>query len=110
MGSFVNPFVCVTFATLGWAIYLTGLVMLGDAFRMPLMAQGLLQLFTTMSALYFSKTRETGDQELEQPIKTRLAELGGTVLAGSPADFGELIAAETEKWGKVVKFANIKPD
>jgi hypothetical protein len=32
------------------------------------------------------------------------------VLTGSPADFGKLIAAETEKWGKVVKFAGIKPD
>jgi tripartite-type tricarboxylate transporter receptor subunit TctC len=43
-------------------------------------------------------------------IKARLAELGLTVLAGSPADFGKLIADETEKWAKVVKFANIKPD
>ena len=42
-------------------------------------------------------------------IKARLADLGGTVLAGSPADFAELIAEETEKWGKVVKFADIKP-
>ena len=43
-------------------------------------------------------------------IKTRLAELGGTALAGSPADFGRLIADETEKWAKVVKFAGIKAD
>src|SRR5215813_10320391 len=43
-------------------------------------------------------------------IKARLAELGGTVLAGSPADFGKLIADETEKLGGVVKFANIKPE
>jgi tripartite-type tricarboxylate transporter receptor subunit TctC len=42
--------------------------------------------------------------------KSRLADLGGTVLAGSPADFGKLIAAETEKWGKVVKFAGMKPE
>jgi hypothetical protein len=34
--------------------------------------------------------------------------LGGTTLAGSPADFGKLIADEIEKWGKVVKFAGIK--
>jgi tripartite-type tricarboxylate transporter receptor subunit TctC len=40
----------------------------------------------------------------------RLAELGGMVLAGSPADFGKLIVDETEKWGKVVKFAGIKPE
>ena len=43
-------------------------------------------------------------------MKARLADLGGTVLAGSPADFGKLIAEETEKWGKVVKFAGIKAD
>ena len=43
-------------------------------------------------------------------IKARLADLGGTLLAGSPADFGKLIADETEKWGKVVKFAGLKPD
>jgi tripartite-type tricarboxylate transporter receptor subunit TctC len=43
-------------------------------------------------------------------MKTRLADLGATVLAGSPAAFGKLIADETEKWGKVVKFANIKPE
>jgi tripartite-type tricarboxylate transporter receptor subunit TctC len=40
----------------------------------------------------------------------RFTDLGLTVLPGSPDDFGELIAAETEKWGKVVKFANIKPE
>jgi hypothetical protein len=43
-------------------------------------------------------------------IKARIADLGGTVLALSPADFGKLIADDTEKWGKVVKFANIKPE
>src|SRR5262249_42536906 len=43
-------------------------------------------------------------------IRTRLAELGGAVLAGSPGDFGKLIADETEKLAKVVRFANIKPE
>ena len=43
-------------------------------------------------------------------IKARLVDLGGSVLAGSPAEFGTLIAAETEKWAKVVKFANVKPE
>jgi tripartite-type tricarboxylate transporter receptor subunit TctC len=42
-------------------------------------------------------------------IKARLADLGGTVLGGSPADFGRLIADETEKWGKVIRAADIKP-
>ena len=43
-------------------------------------------------------------------LKARLADLGGTVLAGSPADFGKFIADETEKWAKVIKFAGIKAD
>jgi tripartite-type tricarboxylate transporter receptor subunit TctC len=43
-------------------------------------------------------------------LKAQLAELGCTVLAGSPADFGKLIAEETEKWGKVVRYAGIKAD
>jgi tripartite-type tricarboxylate transporter receptor subunit TctC len=43
-------------------------------------------------------------------MKARLADLGGTVLAGSPADFGKLIAEETDKWGEVVKFTGIKAE
>jgi tripartite-type tricarboxylate transporter receptor subunit TctC len=43
-------------------------------------------------------------------LRARLAYLGGTPLVGSPADFGKLIAAETEKWAKVIRAANIKPD
>jgi len=46
----------------------------------------------------------------ESKLKARLADLGGTVLAGSPSDFGKLIADETEKWAKVVKFAGLKPE
>jgi tripartite-type tricarboxylate transporter receptor subunit TctC len=42
--------------------------------------------------------------------KARFADLGGTALGGSPADFAKLIADETEKWGKVIKFAGIKPE
>jgi hypothetical protein len=42
-------------------------------------------------------------------MKARLAELGATALPGSSADFGKFIADETEKWGKVIKFAGIKP-
>ena len=40
----------------------------------------------------------------------RLAEQGGTAFAGSPADFGRLIADDTQKWAKVVKFSGMKPD
>jgi len=43
-------------------------------------------------------------------IKARLADLGYTVYASSPAEFGKLIADETEKWGKVIRGANIKPE
>ncbi len=43
-------------------------------------------------------------------LKARLADLGGTVIAGSPADFGRLLADETEKWAKVVKLAGMKPE
>ena len=43
-------------------------------------------------------------------MKARLAAIGGEPLPGSPADFGRLIAEETEKWGKVVRAAGIKPE
>jgi hypothetical protein len=43
-------------------------------------------------------------------MKARLAELGATVLPGSPADFGKLIVAETDKWRKVIRAANIRAD
>jgi tripartite-type tricarboxylate transporter receptor subunit TctC len=46
----------------------------------------------------------------DSKMKARLAELGGTVLSGSPADFGKLIADETEKWGKVIRAGNIKAE
>jgi tripartite-type tricarboxylate transporter receptor subunit TctC len=46
----------------------------------------------------------------EPKAKARLAGLGASLLAGSPADFGKLVADETEKWGKVVKFSGAKPD
>jgi len=47
---------------------------------------------------------------VDPQLKARIAELGGTVLALSPADFGKFIADETEKWAKVVKFSGAKPD
>ena len=46
----------------------------------------------------------------EPRIKARFAAMGATALPGSPADFGKLIAEDTEKWAKVVKFSGAKPD
>jgi hypothetical protein len=43
-------------------------------------------------------------------IREQLTEFGGTALTGSAADFRRLVAEETEKWGKVIRFANIKPE
>jgi tripartite-type tricarboxylate transporter receptor subunit TctC len=54
--------------------------------------------------------KETNAGLADPRIKERFADLGGTVLAGTPGDFEKLVADETEKWGKVVKFAGIKPD
>jgi tripartite-type tricarboxylate transporter receptor subunit TctC len=48
---------------------------------------------------------------LDDPkLKTRLVDLGGTLLAGSPGDFAKLIASDTEKWAKVIRAANIKAE
>jgi tripartite-type tricarboxylate transporter receptor subunit TctC len=53
--------------------------------------------------------REINSGLTDPRIKARLAEQG-SILAGSPAAFGKLIADETEKWAKVIKFAGIKPE
>jgi hypothetical protein len=46
----------------------------------------------------------------ESKMQARLFELGGTVIQGSPADFGVLISDETEKWAKVVKISGARAD
>jgi tripartite-type tricarboxylate transporter receptor subunit TctC len=57
------------------------------------------------------KLNKEANEALADPnIKARLADMGATVLPGSPADFGKFIAAETEKWGEVIRAANIKAE
>jgi tripartite-type tricarboxylate transporter receptor subunit TctC len=55
-------------------------------------------------------SKETNAILADHKVKARFADIGATLLAGSPADFGKLVAEETEKWGKVVKFAGIKAE
>jgi tripartite-type tricarboxylate transporter receptor subunit TctC len=54
--------------------------------------------------------REINAGLADPKIKARLAELGGTVFVGTPADFDRLVAEQTEKWGKVIRAANIKAE
>jgi tripartite-type tricarboxylate transporter receptor subunit TctC len=65
---------------------------------------------TTPVAIIDRLNKEINAGLADSKVKARLSDLGGTVLMGSPADFGKLIAEETEKWGKVIKTANIKPE
>jgi len=61
------------------------------------------------SAVIIEKLNKEINAGLANPVlKARLGDLGLSVLSGSPADFGKLIADETEKWGKVIRAANIK--
>jgi tripartite-type tricarboxylate transporter receptor subunit TctC len=64
----------------------------------------------TPAAIIDKLNREINAGLADPKMKARLAELGGMVLPGSPADFAKLIADDTEKWGKVIRAANIKPE
>jgi tripartite-type tricarboxylate transporter receptor subunit TctC len=54
--------------------------------------------------------KQTNSALADPRIRAQLAALGNTVLPGSPGDFNGMIVEETDKWAKVVKFANIKPE
>ena len=64
----------------------------------------------TPAAIIERLNREINAALDDPKLKTRLVDLGGTLLAGSPADFGKLIADDTEKWAKVIRAANIKAE
>jgi tripartite-type tricarboxylate transporter receptor subunit TctC len=63
----------------------------------------------TPAAIVDKLNREIEAALADPTLKKRFADLGSVPFRGSPADFGNLMAAETEKWTKVVKFAGIKP-
>ena len=64
----------------------------------------------TPSEVIDKLNQEVNAALVDSRMKARFADVGGTVLPGPPANFGKLIAEETEKWGKVVKFAGIKAE
>jgi tripartite-type tricarboxylate transporter receptor subunit TctC len=64
----------------------------------------------TSAEIIETLNREINAGLADPTMQARLAELGGTVLSSSPAEFGKLIAQDTEKWGKVIRATNIKPD
>jgi tripartite-type tricarboxylate transporter receptor subunit TctC len=64
----------------------------------------------TPSEIIDQLNQEVNAALVDSKMKARFADLGGTLLPGSPADFAKLIATEIEKWGKVVKFAGIRAD
>jgi tripartite-type tricarboxylate transporter receptor subunit TctC len=64
----------------------------------------------TASDIVDTLNKEVNTALADPKMQARFADLGATALAGSPADFGKLIADEIEKWAKVVKFAGIKAD
>jgi len=68
---------------------------------------GLVAPRSTPPAIVERLNREVNAALADPKMKARLADMGGTMLEGPPADFGRLLASETEKWGKVIRAANI---
>ena len=64
----------------------------------------------TASEIVEKLNKEINAALADSKMKARLADMGGTALPGLPADFGKLIAAETEKWAKVIRAANIRAE
>ena len=72
--------------------------------------QGIAAPRNTPTEIVERLNREVNAGLADPNLKARLADLGAIVLAGSPADFKKHIAEEVEKWGKVIRAANIKPE
>jgi tripartite-type tricarboxylate transporter receptor subunit TctC len=64
----------------------------------------------TPAAILDRLNREVAAGLADPDLRAKLADLGGTVVTSSPAEFARLIAEETEKWGRVVRFSGAKPD
>jgi tripartite-type tricarboxylate transporter receptor subunit TctC len=71
---------------------------------------GIMAPKSTPAEIVLRLNREINAGLADPALRGKLDALGGGIAASSPADFGKLIALETEKWGKVVKFAGIKPE
>ncbi len=72
--------------------------------------QGVCAPSNTPTEIIDRLNREINAALTDGNLKARLAELGGQPFAGTPAEFGKFLATETEKWGKVVRAADLKPD
>jgi tripartite-type tricarboxylate transporter receptor subunit TctC len=72
--------------------------------------QGLVAPIGTPAAVIEGLNKEINAALADPQFKARLASLGGQVFSGTPAEFGKFLGAETEKWGKVVRAANLKPE
>jgi tripartite-type tricarboxylate transporter receptor subunit TctC len=103
------------------ALAVTGSKRLGDLPDIPAIAEflpgyeanswfGVAAPKSTPNEIVLRLNQEINAALVDPKIKSRIGELGATTLSGSPADFGKHIAAEIEKWGKVIRAANIKPE
>jgi tripartite-type tricarboxylate transporter receptor subunit TctC len=65
---------------------------------------------STPSEIVETLNKEINAALADPKLRPQLEEFGGSPLSGSPADLGKLIGQDLEKWAKVIKFANIKPE
>jgi tripartite-type tricarboxylate transporter receptor subunit TctC len=72
--------------------------------------QGVVATKNTPAEIVVGLNKEINAGLADAKLRARLADMGGTVIPGSPAEFGKFVADETEKWGKVIRAANIKTE